>query len=281
MEIQNIRKLIAEAKIDQAIKEMLVLAKETDYFNMINTLSGAFAKLRKDIMLGILDRSDESRETNRISANLLELLSQFEKDGVGVVIEKSNSDSKMPTMAADGVFISYNHNDKEVANKLRDKLKQANIKVTIDSEAMNAGEDIKEFIERCIKDTQVTLSLISRKSLMSAWVAMESINTFYHEKTGNKKMIPCFIDDSFFSRSFVDDVLDDIDVEVNDIRQTISKRMEKNRPINDLQNELDRYLKLQAGLPEIVRRIKESLSIDIRADKFDSGFQKILDAIKE
>ncbi len=191
--------------------------------------------------------------------------------------------SEQATVSEPGikVFISYNHNDMDMANRLKDKLKAENINVVIDSERMQAGEDIKEFIEKCIRETSATISLISKNSLLSAWVAMESINTYKHEQAGSgKKFIACYISDDFFKRNFTDDALDFIEAEIKEVQGLITNRMEKNRSIRDLQNELTRLSELRNNMDEIIRRLRESLCIDIREGNLDTNFSKILQAIQ-
>ena len=179
------------------------------------------------------------------------------------------------------VFISYNHNDMEVANKLKEKLKAEHIEVLIDSESMQAGEDIKEFIEKSIRETSVTISIISKNSLLSAWVAMESMNTYQHEKTNpGKKFIACYISDDFFKLNFTDDALDFIDGKIKEIEILISSRLQKDRNIRDLTNELTRMKELRHNMDEIIRRLNESLCIDIRNGNLDNNFQKLLQAIQ-
>jgi cell shape-determining protein MreC len=99
-------------------------------------------------------------------------------------------------------------------------------------------------------------------------------------KVTDKKFIAAFIDSSFFKRSFVDDALDNIENEITDIQDTIKKRMEKGRSIEDLQNELTRYKALHNNLPSIVQKLKDSLSVNISGDNFDRGMDKIIDSIK-
>ncbi len=177
------------------------------------------------------------------------------------------------------VFISYNHKDKIVANKIKDFLRTKGIDVTIDSEAMKSGEDIKSFIEKCVRENDITLSLVSENSLLSAWVAMESVLTFAGEKLANKKFIAVYEDDSFMKRSFTDDALDKVEEEILDISTTIQKRLSKNRRIEDLQNDLSRYRELESNLPQIIGRLKGSLCIPIGEDKFEEGMQKISNEI--
>ena len=80
------------------------------------------------------------------------------------------------------VFISYSKKDKEIAARVRASLEASGIKVTIDSESMAAGGNIRAFIDQAIRDTEVTLSIISRNSLLSDWVALETMESFSAEK---------------------------------------------------------------------------------------------------
>lgn len=197
-----------------------------------------------------------------------------EENTNGTMEEKSNDNNKT------SVFISYNHKDKITANKIKDFLRTKGIDVTIDSEAMKSGEDIKTFIEKCVRENDITLSLVSENSLLSAWVAMEGVLTFAGEKLANKKFIAVYEDDSFMKRSFTDDALDKVEEEILDISTTIQKRLSKNRRIEDLQNDLSRYKELENNLPQIIGRLKGSLCIPIGEDKFEEGMQKISNEIK-
>ena len=83
----------------------------------------------------------------------------------------------------------------------------------------------------------------------------------------------------FFKRNFTDDALDHIEGEIKEIQNLITARMEKNRSIRDLQNELTRMTELRNNIDEIIRRLRESLCIDIRNGALDTNFNKILQAI--
>ena len=175
------------------------------------------------------------------------------------------------------VFISYNHKDKAVADRLKVAFRDAGHEVVIDSEAMAPGEDIKSFIEKCIRQSDITLSLVSRHSLLSAWVAMESIGTFYTEKNIDKgRFIAAYIDASFFDRAFTDQALDEVDAQIAEIKAIIKTRLDKDRGTADLDNELKRRRDLSYNLDEIVRRLRESLCIDVTEGKFQGGVDIIL-----
>ena len=163
------------------------------------------------------------------------------------------------------VFISYNHQNKDIANNLKDELTKENIHVVIDSGEIRVGEDITEFIEQSVRKTDITLAIVSKSSLKSAWVAMETINTLYAEKVTEKKklFLPCLVDQSLFSRKFTDEILDYIDNELKEIEDIFTGRLKKNRGSRDLENERQRFIDLKHNLDNIVYRLRNSLCIDI------------------
>jgi TIR domain/Effector-associated domain 11 len=282
-DIDKLRSFIAENKTDRALQTLKDDIKAyPDLQNMLLSIAAKFADIRNKKISGLLADGEEMRYKSEVNSSVLKLLDEIEQQNNSV----TNPDKPVQVQAATNgvkaksVFISYNHHDIEIANKLKEKLTAININVVIDSERMQAGEDIKEFIEKCVRETGTTISLISKNSLLSAWVAMESINTFYHEKTDTtKKFIACFISDDFFNRDFTDQALDHIDGEIKQIQELVTARMQKNRSIRDLQNELTRNTELRNNMDEIIRRLRESLCIDIRDEKFESNFNKIIEAV--
>ncbi len=178
------------------------------------------------------------------------------------------------------VFISYNHNEQALANQVRDFLRKEDIDVTIDHEAMKAGENIKLFIEKCIRENDVTLSLVSENSLLSSWVLMETVLTFAGEKIADKKFIAVYENDFFLKRSFVKEGMKKVRKELKEINDEIDDCRRENIGIEHLQDELTRYRKLENNLPEIVARLRNSLCIDISRGNFEEGMQKISNDIK-
>ena len=174
------------------------------------------------------------------------------------------------------VFISYNHKDQEVALKIKEKLQNAGIKVIIDVEAMGTGENISEFITKCIKESGITLSLISANSLMSAWVAMETIWSSYDETLRHRYFMPCNIDNSFFEIAFTDKALDIVDAKILEVSETMVYRLTKGRGVEDLTREHTRLKRLSLELPSIIGRLKNSLCVSLIDNNFDSGMEKVI-----
>ena len=79
------------------------------------------------------------------------------------------------------VFISYSSKDKETAAKVKTVLEANGIDVTIDSESLVPGRDIRAFIDKSIRETDVTLSIVSKNSLLSDWVAPETVDSLMAE----------------------------------------------------------------------------------------------------
>ena len=179
------------------------------------------------------------------------------------------------------VFISYNHNDSAVALKIQDALKKGDIEVIIDRENMMAGTKIKEFIEDSIRDSTVTVSLVSNKSLKSAWVAMETIDSIFLERyKKNKKFIACYLDEEFFQPDYTLKTVGSIDNQIKANQKLIVEHQKKMLDTRNLNNENTRLIALRNNLDGIIGNLKDSLCLDVRGDKFEQSMNKLIDTIE-
>lgn len=179
------------------------------------------------------------------------------------------------------VFISYNHSNRDVAIKVKNALEKNGIKVLIDYEIMDAGENISEFIQNSIQTTDVTLSIVSNNSLLSSWVGMETTLTFYQEKLQNKKkFIACYLDDDFFQTDFRLEATKKIDEQISKIDAKIPEYTKLKIDTNDLNDEKSRLHKLRSDLGEYLQRLRETLTLDIRDESFDQSIVDIINTIK-
>src|SRR5262245_18295083 len=157
-------------------------------------------------------------------------------------------------MSAKKVFISYNHEDRLVADKLKSALDGEGITVTIDNASMSAGASIQEFIESSIRDTDLTLSIVSNRSLLSTWVALESVTAFYSDQLlGDKRLLACYLDDDFFETHFRLKAAEQIDAKIKDIDDQIPKYIERKIDTNDLNGQKSRLYKLRNDLGDILQ----------------------------
>jgi hypothetical protein len=273
----KIRELIAADKLEKAIEELSPFVKDEDLANDLIKYQADLAKNKKDSRRGLITNEEENKNRTRVRYAILEMLKDVEALVTTGLSEDSPKISDAPT-----VFISYNHADGEIADRLKAALEKNGIVVRIDKAVMEAGANIQEFIESSIRDTGVTLSIVSNRSLLSAWVALESIDTFYQEKfTGSKKFIACYIDDDFFRTDFRLNATKQIDIKIEEIDNLIPAYITQKIDTNDLNSQKSRLYKLRNNLGDILLRLRESLCIDIRDEKFDENVAKIVRTIKE
>ena len=179
------------------------------------------------------------------------------------------------------VFISYSQKDQEIAAKVKATLEANDIKVTIDSESMAAGGNIREFIDQAIRDTQVTLSIVSRNSLSSDWVALESVESFAAEKfLEGKNFIACYIDEEMFRDEFLIEAIDALDQQISELAGLIQKCVERNTPATSYETKKNRKLKLRSNLSDILERLNGSLTLDIRESAYETSLQRIIKEIR-
>ncbi len=277
MSKQDIINLINASEIELAIKAML---KAMPNDNAIIIQSSRWNGLQKDIDAGALPNDFIQMTKNQIRNALVNLAKRLPDDLVveGMEVPKSGGSVASPANKPT-VFISYNHKDQTEAQKVKAFFEKNGIPVLIDVDEMNAGEDIREFIERCIRDSDVTLSLVSTNSLLSGWVGMESVLTLIGEGIADKQFIACALENDFFDISFMRQAVEKINKTIVKIDEEIKWRLENGVGIEDVQNEKTRNSDLKSKLPSIIANLKDRLTIDISGDNFDGGMQRILETI--
>lgn len=188
----------------------------------------------------------------------------------------SSRPRKKPT-----AFISYAHSDEAVVSSLIEKLESERIEVWLDTRSMEASESISAFVKRAVASTDRTILVVSRKSLLSSWVGLETLRTFAEEEVyGRHRLIACSLDDAFLQRDFVLKAVDSIDSELKEIARLMPEYDKKNLDTVDLNDEKSRLYLLRANLGRIVSRLKKSLTLDIRGEKFQENIQRLVSEVK-
>lgn len=267
-ELNSARALVKQGNLKAALALLLPVTENNAEVNgQLMTHVARLSDLLKKESMGMVSFENANLTRNQIAFALIELLGSLETQ---------------VTAQQKRVFISYNHKDAATANRVKELLVKAGVEVTIDSEAMGAGENIKVFIEQSVRDTETTLSIVSVNSLMSAWVAMETLHTFGLQ-LGQvpKKFIPCYIQPDFFDLNFTDKAQLQLDEKIAGLAAIIGARVEKGADNLDINDEYSRLVKLRNSLGEIVGRLRNSLCIDISNEKLEANMPKIIEKIKE
>lgn len=264
--------LLLEGEVGDAIKAMRQLSPND---STILNLAGQWNRLQKEIQSNIVSKEHSDLRQNQIVNSLLELAKKLPAGAAGSS-PTSTTSSAAPKSGSPTVFLSYNHKDVDAATKVKDFLRSKGIVVTIDSEAMKPGEDIASFINKCIRESDVTLSLVSNNSLLSAWVGMETTNTLTGENIANKKFIAVVIDGSFYDMAFVRNSIATVDKRLSDLKEEIKYRLDSDLGFEDLQNERTRNNNLKNDLPQIVANLKNRLNVDITGENFTPGMERVV-----
>ena len=179
------------------------------------------------------------------------------------------------------VFISYSTKDKEVAAKVKAVLEEHGIAVTIDSESMPIGGDIRAFIDKSIHETDVTLSIVSQNSLASDWVALETVESFDAVKYADQKQfIPCFLDSKLFRDECLIEIIESIDLEIEKLNKLIAKSIKLNIDLAVYQTTRNRKLGTRNNLPKILDYLRSHHTLDISEPVFDGNIRKIINHIR-
>jgi hypothetical protein len=178
------------------------------------------------------------------------------------------------------VFISYSHEDAPVAVMVRDLLTRNNLEVTLDMDSMTAGQRIQEFIEQSIRGSEAVVSIVSNRSLLSSWVALETINSFHRQKwVEDKLFIACYLNDDFFRPEFRLECTRQIDARLETIEQLAQDYAEKKIDPVDLNDEKTRLYDLRNNLGNILATLKGSLCLDLREAKFEESGRSLVATI--
>ena len=121
--------------------------------------------------------------------------------------------------------------------------------MSIDIDSMAPGERIQDFIERSIRESDAVVSIVSTQSLLSSWVAIETINAFHRQKwTDGKLFIGALLSDDFFRPEFRLECTRIIDERLETIERLLPGYREKMIDTVDLNDEKTRLYDLRNNL---------------------------------
>ncbi len=84
------------------------------------------------------------------------------------------------------LFVSFSYLDKDIAMKIVNDLIKDGYRIYVSSEIITVGDNIKDTIEKAIKNAHFFIYFISQNSLESSWVSRE----YEYAKSNNLKIFP-------------------------------------------------------------------------------------------
>jgi hypothetical protein len=279
---EQIQQLISEGRTEDALA---LLAQQT---NDALLLQARYNGGKKQYNMGLIDFTEWSRVQAQINYAALEMAESANKSTAAHTPAPPNpAGGGQPSVSAPSannakkVFISYNHRDKEMADRVKDYLVQHGIEVSIDREKMEAGHSISDFIKSNIRSNGYILSMVSEHSLKSGWVGMESTASLFAEWIADKHFIPVALDDKWSSNEFYIDALRYI----NDTVKLKEKEMREVKKLGGrtthMEVQKERLLDLKANLSQILDKLHSVLTLPISGDNFEANMGVVLAAIQK
>jgi hypothetical protein len=178
------------------------------------------------------------------------------------------------------VFISYNHADLEVATRLRDRLNDAGLEVLIQNDSMRPGEPIPDFIGRAIDAADAVLSLVSRNSLLSAWVAEESMAVL-NRPDDDTPFIGCCVDTAFLDPGFRVEATRKLKADIKELEELYQQHFEEGIDTKALNPQKTRLFRLRDDLGDILDALRQSHTMDLSDESFDNSVAHLINWFRE
>jgi TIR domain len=174
-------------------------------------------------------------------------------------------------------FVSYSHRDSEMADAVCKGLIAQNVGVVVDSGALRPAMSIEKFIKAGVRTADATIVIVSKLSLLSAWVAMECDEALRKPRSA---FFGCYVDDDFFNRSFVSSALDYADTQIDELGDNIKRRIDRRCGFDDLYADYQRHIALRSNIDKIVGQLRSTACLTLQADAFMQSVQKLGRALK-
>ncbi len=278
----QIQELVSAARTEDALK---LLAQHSQDAVL---LQARFANGKRQYLNGLLDGGEWFRIQNQVNFAVLEMAEQVDQVGGNSGNKSSTASDPKPieqpapkheTSKKPKVFISYNHKDQPIAIQIHDFLEKNDCEVIIDFKKMVVGDKIEQFILEQIKNNNSIVSIVSKNSLQSGWVGMESDFGLYARLLTEKKFIPVSIDNSIFDDDFFFETITNTDTNIENLDKKIERSRQLKIGYDQFQAQRERALNLRNNLPKIIDHFQSVLFQDL-SQNFDSGMLNVLAAVK-
>jgi hypothetical protein len=262
---------IADGRVEEVLNE---LVKITDDALVVKS---SYVSAKRRYNLGTLDQRDWTLAQNTAAQSALYLINRYAPEGgVAAPTEKPIIAEKPVSKAKASVFLSYNHGDSAVADRIQALLEAQGFDVKRDKDDMAIGEDIQVFIDRMLRAKGFVLSVISKNSLSSGWVGIESNLAKYAEFFGVSRFIPVMIDRSLFEDNLVFEILDKLDPQIQAAETYIARCKKAGIEYEQFEAKRKRLVTHRSQISGLIHRLQSARVEDVSEGKFEEGMKRVV-----
>ncbi|MCB0620872.1 MAG: toll/interleukin-1 receptor domain-containing protein [Saprospiraceae bacterium] len=161
------------------------------------------------------------------------------------------------------IFISYSRRDGQVAQQVKEILQKSGFDVEIDVDSFAFGDHIEDRLVQAVRETDLTLGIISNHSLRSVWVATELINTLLLEKLlRRQRFLGILLDQQVFSTDFYNEVRTTLENRRQDLDRSITSSVAADDDIQRFVEERDRVRNYLHYQDLLFRRLQQYIQVD-------------------
>lgn len=198
----------------------------------------------------------------------------------------SSAPPSLPQPASPGgpskrVFVSYCHDDEAFVQKFVTALESASVNVTVDYKTLRLGDSINQFIKKAVRGTERTIIVVSDKSIRSAWVMAEFLETvLYEQVTDSSRLIPIHLDKSVFDPDLPLEIDKELETKIGEVDDRIRKALDRKMDLEPFGDVRDRLRNLQFNIGKAVQRLTSVLSGDFSdPNDFQQGLDKVMESL--
>jgi hypothetical protein len=179
------------------------------------------------------------------------------------------------------VFISYSTKDQQAKNDMVALFDRENITYFLDKNDLEVGQEIGKQLEDNLRKTRFTVWLVSKNSLKSPWVAMETMFRLQQDHVNaQNKLICVIIEDGILDLRFTIELqkyFKEKRAELEDLRKEM---LEAGGDVEVFDIEIRRIDKVNVG--DIMTKVRNHLGVVLYdTNRRDDDLKKLISTIKE
>lgn len=272
---EEILELLENGKITKAIKIFVEHVKENreELLKESETLKEENKINRTDKTFDRISRETFLERTKIVENKLLSLLDKSENDDSDIL---ELEDVLIPKK----IFIAYNDTEKDKADELKEVLMKHGALDICDLDDIN-GSERSEIINKKVKEADVTLAILANKPIESAWLAMETINSFFKESPSGKNFIAAYIHKDFFDWRYRIEGVTKLSNKIKEIDKKLGEGLALGEDFLYLDNEKKRLIKIKDNLEEILSNLKKAPTFDISGMQLKRSIPKMIKTLRK